>query len=277
VTMSDHGFGPKEKVVNVNLALKEWGLLSVGGAGAVGSSAGLRRLARRAKGVVPKSVWRRAKGAAHSSIDWSRTRAFSAPNPQQGIYVNLAGRESGGIVGPSDYDAVRDEITARFRDLIDPDDGAPVLDRMFKREEVIEGPEAGDGPDLFPVCRDYTYELSEGLYSSDVLTDYRALPRGFHHMNGIFGVAGPGVPDASGLSASVLDIAPTTLYLAGLDLPMMDGRVITEALPEGMVVGRPVTVRPMDLPLAGAGTESSPYSAEEEQQIEESLRNLGYL
>ncbi|MDQ3766998.1 MAG: alkaline phosphatase family protein [Actinomycetota bacterium] len=277
VTMSDHGFGPKEKVVNVNLALREWGLLSVGGAGAVGSSAGLRRLARKAKGVVPKSVWRRAKGAAHSSIDWSKTRAFSAPNPQQGIYVNLKGRESGGVVDPSDYEAVRDEITARFGDLVDPDDGAPVLDRMYRREEVIEGPEAADGPDLFPVCRDYTYELSEGLYSTNVLTDYRALPRGFHHMNGIFGVAGPGMPEASGLVASVLDIAPTTLYLAGLDLPVMDGRVITEALPEGMVAGRPVAIRPMDLPLAGDGTESSPYSADEEQQIEESLRNLGYL
>ncbi len=33
----------------------------------------------------------------------------------------------------------------------------------------------------------------------------------------------------------------------------------------------------MDLPLAGEGTEAAPYSAEEEAQIEESLRNLGYL
>ena len=191
--------------------------------------------------------------------------------------MNLKGRESGGIVDPADYEAVRDEITARFHSLVDPDDGAPVLDRMFKKEEVIEGPEAADGPDLFPVCRDYTYELSEGLYSSSVLTDYRHLPRGFHHMNGIFGVTGPGVPSASGLLASVLDVAPTTLYLAGLDLPVMDGRVITEALPGGMLAERPIAVRPMDLPLAGDGTESSPYSADEEQQIEESLRNLGYL
>lgn len=277
VTMSDHGFGPKEKVVNVNLALRGWGLLSVGGAGAVGSSPGLRRLARKAKGVVPKSVWRRAKGAAHSSIDWSRTRAFSAPNPQQGIYVNLKGRESGGVVDPSEYEAVRDEVTARFLDLRDPDDGRPVLDRMFRREEVIEGPEASAAPDLFPVCRDYTYELSEGLYSSELLTDYRALPRGFHHMDGIFGVAGPAVEAVSGLTASVFDMAPTTLYLAGLDLPKMDGRVLTEVLPPAMVAERPVLVRDMDLPLAGAGTEASPYSADEEQQIEESLRNLGYL
>ena len=33
----------------------------------------------------------------------------------------------------------------------------------------------------------------------------------------------------------------------------------------------------MDLPLAGEGAETTPYSEEEEAQIEESLRNLGYL
>jgi hypothetical protein len=33
----------------------------------------------------------------------------------------------------------------------------------------------------------------------------------------------------------------------------------------------------MDLPRAGEGAEAKPYSAEEEAQIEESLRNLGYL
>ncbi|MDP9223475.1 MAG: alkaline phosphatase family protein, partial [Actinomycetota bacterium] len=105
ITMSDHGFGPKDKVVNVNLALKEWGLLSVGGAGAVAQSAGLRRVARKAKGMVPRAVWRRAKGAAHSRIDWSRTAAFSAPNPQQGIYLNLQGREPQGTVPQERYDA----------------------------------------------------------------------------------------------------------------------------------------------------------------------------
>jgi predicted AlkP superfamily phosphohydrolase/phosphomutase len=277
ITMSDHGFGPKDKVVNVNLALKEWGLLSVGGAGAVAQSAGLRRVARKAKKMVPRSVWRRAKGAAHSRIDWSNTSAFSAPNPQQGIYLNLQGREPEGTVPESRYEQVRDEIIERFESLRDPDDGSPVLTQMHKREDVMFGPEAHNAPDLFPVCRDYSYELSDGLFSAQVLTDYRQLPRGFHHMDGIFGIAGPDVPARSGLTASLYDIAPTALYLAGLKLPEMDGEVLLEFLPESVKAGRRVEVAEMDLPLAGAGSEASPYSADEEAQIEESLRNLGYL
>jgi predicted AlkP superfamily phosphohydrolase/phosphomutase len=277
VTMSDHGFGPKDKTLNVNLALRNWGLLAVGGAASVGGSATVRRVARRVSKLLPKSVWRRAKGAAQATIDWSRTRAFSAPVPQQGIYVNLSGREPHGIVTPSDYEAVRDEVVERLTSLVDPDDGLPVVDRVYRREEVIDGPRSSGAPDLFPVCRAYSYELMDGLYSPEILDDYRSLPRGFHHMDGIFGIGGPGIEATSGLRADVYDIAPTALYLAGLKLPRMDGRVLTEALPARLVAEQPVVVEDMDLPLAGAGAEASPYSSEEEAQIEESLRNLGYL
>jgi hypothetical protein len=72
-------------------------------------------------------------------------------------------------------------------------------------------------------------------------------------------------------------MAPTALYLAGLKLPEMDGEVLLDFLPESMTADRPVEVEDMDLPLAGAGSTASPYSADEEAQIEESLRNLGYL
>ena len=278
VTMSDHGFGPKDKSVNVNTALREWGLLAVGGAaGSASKSAGLRKVARRAKKMLPKSVWKKAKGMAQGSIDWSRTKAFSAPIPQQGIYVNLKGREPNGIVEQADYEAVRDEIIERFSAYIDPDDGKPVVDRIYKREEVISGPQAVDAPDLFPVCREYSYEMSDGLYSPSVLDDYRDLPRGFHHMDGVFGIAGPGIEAKDGLTASLYDVMPTALYLAGLKIPEVDGKVLVDHLPSDMVATTPPVIEAMDLPLAGEGAAASPYSADEEAMIEESLRNLGYL
>jgi predicted AlkP superfamily phosphohydrolase/phosphomutase len=277
VTMSDHGFQGKDKGVNMNLVLKEWGLLSLSGAGSIVQLGGVRKVGRRVKKVLPRSVRRRAKAATHASIDWSKTKAFSAPIPQQGIYVNLAGREPNGIVPASEYEAVRDEIIERFRSWNDPDDGEPVLDTIYRREDVLEGPETDGAPDLFPVCRGYSYELSDGLYSAATLTDYRDLPRGFHHMDGVFGIAGPGIEPSSNNRASVYDITPTALYLAGLKCPETDGRVLAEFLPAQVLEARPVTVEAMDLPAAGAGAEASPYSAEDEAAIEESLRNLGYL
>jgi predicted AlkP superfamily phosphohydrolase/phosphomutase len=277
LTMSDHGFGPKEKAVNVNLALREWGLLSIQGASQVTSSQTIRSMARRVRKMLPKSMWLKAKQRAQASIDWSSTKAFSAPIPQQGIYVNLAGREPHGIVPESDYESVRVEVAERLLDMNDPDDDRPIVDQVYRREEVVHGPEAEWAPDLFPVCRDYAYELYDGLFSPQVLDDYRDLPRGFHRMDGIFGVAGPGVAPRSGLTASLYDMAPTALYLAGCKLPPMDGRVLEELLPEEVLARRPVELSDMDLPNAGEGAKGAPYSAEEEAQIEESLRNLGYL
>ena len=277
LSMSDHGFGPKDKSVNINVALREWGYLSVKGAGSVTKSKGVRKLARRAKKILPKSVWRRAKGAAQQSIDWSNTKAFSAPIPQQGIYINLEGREEQGIVPQSEYEAVRDEIIVKLTSLIDPDDGQPVVDRVYKREEVTHGSEAGSAPDLYPVCREYSYELSDGLYSPSVLDDYRSLPRGFHHMDGIFGIAGPGVEPRSGERANLLDMMPTALYLSGLKVPEGDGEVLTRYLPHDLVASRAPQIEPMDLPKAGEGSEAAAYTAEEEAAIEESLKNLGYL
>ncbi len=145
----------------------------------------------------------------------------------------------------------------------------------------MNGPVAAEAPDLFPVCRAYSYELSDGLYSPDVLDDYRELPRGFHHLDGIFGIQGPGIGPSASTSdrprAVLYDIMPTALYLAGAKIPEVDGRVLTEFLPESMVAERKPHMEALDLPNAGEGAAPAPYSAEEEAQIEESLRNLGYL
>ena len=277
VAMSDHGFGPKDKDLNVNLALRQWGLLALGRVGSMTESAGVRRLARRVRRRLPRSLWRRAKGAAQASIDWSRTRAFSAPIPQQGIYVNLEGREPHGIVPASSYEAARDEVSERLLGLVDPDDGRPVVDRVWRREEVMWGPQAERAPDLFPVCRAYSYELSDGIYSPAVLDDVRALPRGFHHMDGIFALSGPGIEARAGARASIYDIAPTALYLAGLRVPSdLDGEVLTSELPRSLLESRPVEVGTVDVERKSP-PDQGPYSPEEEAAIEASLRNLGYL
>jgi arylsulfatase A-like enzyme len=96
-------------------------------------------------------------------------------------------------------------------------------------------------------------------------------------MDGVFGIAGPGVAASTNGRASLYDIAPTALYLAGLDVPPTDGRVLVEHIPHRMLDTRPVEVVDMHVPLAGEGIEASPYTAEEEARIEETLRNLGYL
>ncbi len=81
-------------------------------------------------------------------IDWRKTLAYSASNTEQGIYLNLRGREPEGIVLETDYDRVREEVIRLFEDLRDPETGNKVAVRIFRREELYSGPCVSDAPDI---------------------------------------------------------------------------------------------------------------------------------
>jgi len=277
VTMSDHGFGPKDKMLNVDLALREWGLLRMSRRGSMISPTAARRIVRLAREKLPRALWERIRSYGGDVIDWSRTKAFMGPYSQQGIFLNIERREPFGIVTPSSVGETRAEIIERFQQLRDPDDGHAVLDHIHLREEVLQGPHAQHSPDLFPICRAYSYELTSGLHRPSLFEDWRHLPHGFHHMDGVFGIHGPGISAKTDLHANVYDITPTALYLAGLKLPPTDGRVLVECLPSKMLSDRPIITEKMDLPDAGLAAAGRPYSPDEEREIERSLRNLGYL
>jgi hypothetical protein len=84
------------------------------------------------------------------------------------------------------------------------------------------------------------------------------------------------VAAATELNGSVMDVMPTLLYQADLDVPEgLDGHALTEVFEGQAVADRPLrTTAPLS---SSSKQEASPYSPEEEAMIEESLRGLGYL
>ena len=100
---------------------------------------------------------------------------------------------------------------------------------------------------------------------------------GAHRRHGVLVTYGPqfkagAVLDDVGLE----DVAPTILHLAGVAVPDdMDGRVILEALNDDHAA-RPIVT------IEGNGNGVEPtvtpiYSADEEAEVEDRLRSLGYL
>jgi arylsulfatase A-like enzyme len=96
-------------------------------------------------------------------------------------------------------------------------------------------------------------------------------------MNGIFLAYGPDIrPGIEVEGAQITDLAPTILHLMGEPVPVhMDGRVLTEILPETF---RPVEFGEYD------GRQATPEHAgdelltdEERQILTERLRDLGYV
>jgi predicted AlkP superfamily phosphohydrolase/phosphomutase len=275
IVCSDHGFTAWEVSVHLNALLEHWGYLKLKPQAKAMQTSLARKMVSVAKRVLPRKLARDAKGKTFGAIDWSQTRAFASPIPQQGIFVNLEGRERLGIVPPSELEDLKAELAARFMGLDGPD-GDPATDRVHKSEEVFGQDPAPGAPDVLPVLRDHRFELDDELFHKRPFTDVSGMPRGVHHPEGIIVVKGAGVRAGDHLRASVLDITPTLLYMAGLGVPEgLEGGVVTEAFEDAALVKRPIS---MTSPLSSGGRdETSPYSDEEEADIEEALRGLGYL
>ncbi|MGH2697566.1 MAG: alkaline phosphatase family protein, partial [Actinomycetota bacterium] len=275
IVCSDHGFTAWESSVHTNTLLQQWGYLKLKASARLMQTAAARKAVPLAKRMLPARVAREAKNRTFAAIDWAETRAFASPIPQQGVYINLKGREPHGIVEPSDLQGLKKDIKRNFEAVRAPD-GGRVTDHVHLSEEVFEGDAVDGAPDLLPVMRDHRFELDDELFHRRPFTDFGHLPRGVHHPDGIVVVRGPGVRRTGDLRGSVMDVTPTMLYLADAAIPEgLDGSLLVGAFDRAALASRPP--RGTAPPPSEPRDESSPYSEDEEKQIEESLRGLGYL
>jgi predicted AlkP superfamily phosphohydrolase/phosphomutase len=275
ISCSDHGFTAWDVSVHTNALLQKWGYLKLKPMARSMQTTAARKLVPLAKRVLPAKAARRAKGKTFNAIDWANTKAFASPIPQQGIYINVQGRDRYGVVPPDEVETIKDEIAEHFRSLKGPD-GAPVTDHIWKSQDVFHGDALDGAPDLMPVLRNHRFELDDEIFHKEPFTDLGHLPRGVHHPDGIVTLAGSGVASGGAVSGGVADIMPTLLYMAGLKVPSgLDGKVLTGAFEADHLEKQPVeTVAPLS---SKSVDEESPYSEEEEALIEESLRGLGYI
>ena len=69
------------------------------------------------------------------SVNWDKTTAWSEGGYYARVFLNVRGREPKGIIAPSDYEKVRDDLKARLEATLD-DRGKPLGTLVFKPEEI---------------------------------------------------------------------------------------------------------------------------------------------
>ena len=170
VVMSDHGFGPLHKIVNLNVFLMQKGFLKLkrdpvnrlkaaafhlgitpAGVYHMIETIGLQNLATRVSKQTRNDVVGRF--LSFNSVDWERTVAYSMGHVGQ-IYLNVAGREPHGIVTADTYEQTRQEVIDALRELRD-EQGRPLVSDLILREETYQGRYAQDGPDIHLVLDEY--------------------------------------------------------------------------------------------------------------------------
>jgi predicted AlkP superfamily phosphohydrolase/phosphomutase len=203
MVISDHGFNSFRRGINLNAWLHQEGYLALK-PGADGSSEWLR------------------------DVDWSKTRAYCVG--LTGLFLNVTGRESEGIVAPGvEADALRTELVSKLNGLRDPDTGEVGVREAFETSKIYRGPYRDNAPDLligYNAGYRTSWDSARGIIAGPVFQDNTKAWSGDHCIDPRLV---PGVffcnRRTDTADPALIDIAPTALRLFGIEPPPhMDGR-----------------------------------------------------
>ena len=190
-----------------------------------------RRIALHARlaAVAAARRWLNRSGQAFSR---SIRQFYALPNGEQSgaIRLNVAGREPAGIIAPgADYDAACDYLDAAFSELVDPESGNSLVDKVVRTRDIYQGPYTDRLPDLLVMwnrSRRITAAASSRI--GVIRGDDPGIRTGGHIGDGLYCLAGPGIRNQQNpVPASVVDIAPTIADCLGRSLNDVDGIPIT--------------------------------------------------
>jgi predicted AlkP superfamily phosphohydrolase/phosphomutase len=204
-------------------------------------------------------------------VNWAKTRAYtSIRSTGEGININVAGRESDGMVDPSDLERVRDDVVVQLAAFVDPRTGAHPVARVLRREEVFKGRFAQEAPDLLlePAPLYSLTHARRAVEPADWIS-------GDHRIEGVLAAAGGPVARAAfPESARLVDLAPTILAAAGAPASVHHTGSALGAISGDRAAARVETA-------SGPAPQEDPATAsldeQEASEVEEHLRGLGYL
>ena len=310
--VSDHGTGALYKDVFLNEWLRQEGYLKINDDDAQRSGlrgalarlgitrsqvsqmlhkAGLKKVEAMIKDLLGDRIEilpRTQRAEFPQAIDWSKTHAYSFGYQGQ-IYINLKGREPGGIVEPGEaYVQLCHEITTALFSLTDPEDGNPVVDAVYRREQVFAGPFLEYAPDLILVMRGlsyitrqgYEFQSSPGKDPGRIFAKPGTHESGSHRQDGLLIAAGARVHNLGRIQANVslVDLAPTILALLDCPVPEeMDGKPRQDLFELEKIAWSKSSMTSRPDSSASPGTKRSVLSESEEREMIERLKSLGYL
>lgn len=163
---------------------------------------------------------------------WPEMKAFALPAFTNGhIRINLKGRDRDGVVEPSEYDALCDELAEILHELIDARTGNKIVKQVVKtRTTPLDNDPKLPDADIVVLWQEPMTDVvdSPKLGRVGPLTHCRA---GGHKGQGFLLGKGPDIPTGFNLPAGeAVDLAPTILNLMDAEIPeYLDGKALIKS------------------------------------------------
>jgi predicted AlkP superfamily phosphohydrolase/phosphomutase len=294
--ISDHGFGSFEGRFYMNLWLEQNGYLRINHL----KRWAYERLKKTSKWVrttvvpagktagvteVPGREVQQAEGHLSkidryfNPITWSRTKCYTVPSVCQGIYINLEGREERGIVGKgNEYRLLRQQLADRLKEVIRPGTDRPLFSHIYFSDEILNGPYARYAPDLILLLDGCRCLINARFSNSLYIENDTAHGTGTHRLHGILFARGPGIRRGKIEGAKLIDIAPTVFHLLQEEVPGdLEGAVLEGIFEPAILKKNPVRITHIAESTANGESGRHEYTREEQEEIENRLRGIGYL
>ena len=293
--MSDHGFCRNYDVLNMHRWLADRGLLAftsrrergsarlIGKVGTQLTRALPRKLMHWLNVHFPKAMRRAREVKEFGHVNFSRTHAYPMGTYRH-IYINLRGRQPQGIVEPGEqYEQLRTRLIGELAELRHPRTGSAVVRRVHRREEIMQGPFLEEAPDLLIEWADHTFrfgsaESGPGPVFSALEISAKPFQRTADHApEGILLAYGRDIGRGRELpDCMIMDVLPTVMHAMGEPVPEgVDGRVLEEFFTEEFRAENPVS---SFVPRDEAAKEGEDvFAGEEDKEVAEHLRGLGYI
>lgn len=252
---SDHGFEKGNMDFYVQTYLKKVGLL---------------HLKQESDDYILENNWfEYIDNNEKYTVDWGKTIAYMAAPGSYGININVKGRQDKGIVEPSEYDQVCQKVITQLKLVINPLNDKPLFKNVVKSSSIYSGKLTCFASDIIMIPENWGVMVHHKITDGE-LFNYDPEQKGMHSMNGIFLMYGNSVKALNHrLPQDLRDIAPTILDL--FDIPSssyMEGTSIFFSNNRANSVEKKSSIQ--------VNSQNS-YSDEEQDEIKERLKNLGYL
>jgi predicted AlkP superfamily phosphohydrolase/phosphomutase len=205
LVMSDHGFGPFRREVNINDWLVKEGYLKL------------------TTNDISEDM------SILEYADWPASKAYALG--LNGLYLNLRGREKEGMVGPDERRKLLEEIKGKLEMIIDPKNGQKVISCAYISEDNFSKDFINRAPDII-LGFDRGYRISDdsalGTLSREMIGDNLGWWSGDHCVD-------PKKVPASFIAnfkiqtqvPNIQDVAPTILKYFGIATPaQMTGKAL---------------------------------------------------